>query len=225
VCEEDAGWLEQYQAEADRLEMPHVVHLDRCSALTRWRVAAHRLCVGTTRQDGPAVEFRETHKQMALDVVAGLGYDWAMAWDVDETYEAGARQLIAEACEAAGEADCIDIRWLNLWGDVRHIRADGSWLAGHRVKMLNLQGGRRWRFDHPITNGPKLVGREGVTVRHPLVCLHHGMMTPEMRRMHKARWDRIYSTALRGDPNPYGFWASAIESEDQAVTVRHGYTP
>jgi hypothetical protein len=57
-----------------------------------------------------------------------------------------------------------------------------------------------------------------------LVCLHAGMMTPELRRLHKERWDRIYSTALRGDPNPLGFWRQAIETEKDAVLIRHGYT-
>lgn len=48
-------------------------------------------------------------------------------------------------------------------------------------------------------------------------------MTPALRRLHKERWDKIYSAALRGDPNPYGFWKNAVETEAAAVTEPHDY--
>lgn len=222
ACEEDACWVDQYLAEAERLRLPFAVHLDRCPpSIPLVRLTTHPLCVGTTKQDDQAVEFEERHKQGVLDLVAGTGCRWALAWDVDETYERDARARLNAA--ANNTADCLDARWLNLWGDRDHVRVDGHWCAGHRVKLLNLQDGRRWRFDHPIINGPKLVGREGVTGQCDIVCLHHGMMLPELRRQHRDRWDRIYSTALRGDPNPYGFWRDAIKTEAKAIMVRHGY--
>lgn len=235
VCEEDACWLPQWLAEVDRLHVPFVVHFDRCSTETVMTVGTHRLCVGTTRRDDPLVEFTEQHKQETLDTVVALGYDWALAWDVDETFELDVLRKIDLLTRMTYKSlDWLDVRWLNLWGDENHVRVDGTFAQGHRVKLLNLRKQSlvgqplRWGFDHPITNGPKLMTKDGVVVESKgasvhLVCLHHGMMTEELRRFKKERWDRIYSKALRGDPNPYGFWRSAIETEAQAVTVRHGY--
>lgn len=211
VCQEDLSWMDQYLQEAERLRMTFAIHFDRCRGGIRKTVSSHPLCVGSTSQDHHGIEFDETHKQAILDVVARYEFDWAMAWDVDETYEGDARRKIAAVVRS--QADCVDIRWVNLWGDRRHVRVDGTFGKGHRVKFLNLQDGRRWMFDHPITNGPKLVGRDAVVEEADLTCLHHGMMTRELRLEHKARWDRIYSTALRGDPNPYKFWEYACDEE------------
>jgi hypothetical protein len=226
VCREDECWVPQFLAEAERLKLPFAVHLDRLTndrqvpGPTFERMVCHRLCVGVTSQPNQKVEFTEQHKQEVFDKVASLGYQWAFASDIDETYEQEARWKIEYISEL--DADLVDVRWLNLWGDKAHVRVDLNFATGHRVKFYNLRSGK-WVFDHPITNGAKLQGREAVTVKNDLVCLHHGMMTPELRRLHKERWDRIYSTALRGDPNPLGFWRQAIETEKDAVLIRHGY--
>lgn len=218
---EDAHWLPQYLAEAERLRMPFVMHFDRCSRATKDAARGSPFCVGSTEQNNPAIEFTEQHKQRAFDKVADHRFDWAMAWDADEVYERDAPEKLA-ALEHA-DADCLDTRWLNLWGDAQHVRVDGKWAEGHRVKLYNLQGGRRWHFDHPITNGAKLVGRVALTAKLDLVCLHHGLKTHELRVQHKERWDRIYSKALRGDPNPYKAWDYALDPSITPIVIRHGY--
>lgn len=220
VCEEDRCWLPQYVAEAERLRLPFVMLFDRCSPATIDLAAGHPLCVRwllRTQRDG---EFDERCKQPAFDVVVRLGYQWAMAWDVDETYEADAPRKIAEITEL--KADWVDVRWLNLWEDVHHVRTDGPFQSGHRMKFYNLQDGRTWQFDQPCVNGAKLksVNWVGVEAKHDLVCLHHGMMTRELRELHKERWDRIYNTATRGDGNPYGFWNYALDEATYPPTVR-----
>lgn len=225
VCKEDERWVDQYLREVDRLQIPFVALFDRC-----WfdRMSMHPLCVGGNSRAVADGEFTEQCKQSILDVVQGLGYEWAMAWDIDETYENGAAFHIWKALDQADKlTDWIDVRWLNLWDTPDHIRVDLNFAAGHRVKFYRMREGLRWVFDHPITNGPKLMSGNNPSfttgAKSPLVCLHWGMMTAELRRQHKERWDRIYSMALRGDPNPYGFWKQAIETEHQAVTIKHGY--
>lgn len=235
VCQEDACWVSQYLREAERLEMPFAIHLDRIGdvGMAR-RLAGHPLCVGQTAQDNIAVEFDETHKQGAFDLVDTLGFMWAMAWDIDETYERGAPRKLAQIGDMV-EADYVDIVWLNLWGDQHHVRTDGPFASGHRVKFYNLDRAR-WRFTHPVTNGAKRVDDvtgEVLPQRHPakerahrhdLVCLHWGMMTRELREQHKLRWDRIYTTAVGA--NPYGFWDYAIDEATHPPTVeRHDYLP
>lgn len=233
ICQEDFHWLDQYLAEVDRLGIPFAMHFDRCRNWTKEKVRRHPRCIGTTEQDNHDLEFNETHKQQVFDLVFHSGFDWAMAWDVDETYERGARRKIEEITRL--DADYVDVNWVNLWGDEKHIRIDGPFSCGHRVKFYNLRR-NRWAFLSPITNGPKIVDSNGRPVsgrinpsreretRYDLTCLHHGMMTAEMRRFHKARWDRIYSTALRGDSNPYKFWEYACDEETYPPTiVEHDY--
>lgn len=239
ICAEDAGWVGRYLREAERLSLSFAVHLDRCApgdCDALHDLVSHDLCVGHTHQPNPAVEFTEQHKQAVLDLVAGLEFKWAMAWDVDETFEATASHKIMDLTGGGSGADWVAVRWLNLWGDRNHVRVDGEWANKHRVKFLNLAKKRRektrWVFDHPVTNGPKLVGvgddRNVFATAgelSDLVCLHWGMMTPALRRLHLTRWDRIYSTALRGDANPYGFWRDAVATEGTAVTAAHDYLP
>ena len=218
VCEEDRVWIPQYLREVERLGVYFAVHFDRCSYATK-DMAGHRLCAGYTVQDLPNVEFNEMHKQAVLDLVVTRGFRWALAWDIDETWERHAPEKLSTSTFQHPDAgivpyDEIVVNWVNLWGDPQHVRVDRP-SAGSRVKLLNLHSGR-WLFDHPITNGPKLQrARCVVTGEVDLTCLHHGMMTPELRALHKARWDRIYSTALRGDENPYQFWKYMT---DDAIT-------
>jgi hypothetical protein len=218
ICEEDACWIDQYLAEVSRLGLRFAINLDRCSIATGARLIAHHRCLGHVFQSDPAIEFNEMHKQKAFDIVVRAGFKWAMAWDVDETYERDAPRKLAEI--DAMDADYIDTPWHNLWNDPRYVRIDGPFASGHRVKFYNLKR-RQWRFTHMITNGPKIVDEKGDpladcknpvrerSTRYDLNCLHWGMLTREMRLQHKERWDRIYSKAVGS--NPYGFWNYACD--------------
>jgi hypothetical protein len=225
VCEEDACWIPQYLAEAERLSLPFVMHFDRCSLETKGKVISHHLFVGATFQDVPSKEFNEQHKQEVLNLAQAKGASWAMAWDIDETYQRNTsflRSLQEGLLEPL--ADQLQVRWLNLWETPEWVRIDGPFDSPKRVKFYNLQGGRKWVFDHKITNGAKLVGgREPELALIPFVCLHWGLMTHELRKQHKERWDRIYSKALKGDPNPYGIWQYALNPNIQPSLLKHGY--
>lgn len=242
ICEEDRIWIPQYLAEAERLHMPFVMHFDRCAKELMEIFKDSKYCVGATAQLDKSIEFNETHKQALLDEVVAingctndkygkLNFHWAMAWDIDETYEKHARRKIKEFTytqfSSANKWDLVDTRWVNLWGDSKHIRTDGPFASGHRVKFYNLRSGR-WKFDSPITNGAKLLDKKGnfkgnVKVRKSdLVCLHWGMMTRELRELHKKRWDRIYSAAVGN--NPYGFWNYACDEETYPPVLKeHDY--
>lgn len=215
ICEEDAYWLEQYLAEAERLALPFAMNLDRCSLQTKRRVQNHILCIGTVEQNNPKIEFDETHKQRVFDLVVTGGFSWAMAWDVDETYERDAKRKLEEIVDL--DADYIDIRWLNLWEDRYHIRVDPPFNAGHRIKFYKL-GTYPWKFTGKVTNGAKhMRGREPRLAKYNLVCLHWGLMTKELRILHKDRWDRIYGKAV--GKNPYGFWNMALDEENYPAVV------
>lgn len=229
ICKEDVCWLPQYLAEADRLLMPFVMHFDRCRDVLQI-VKEHPLFMAATFKDSG--EFEEWDKQAPFDEIVSRGFKWAMAWDVDETYERDARSKLDEITSL--DVDYVDVRWVNLWGDAGHIRTDGPFhpQSGHRVKFYNLNR-QRWRFTHKITNGPKVVDDRGEPLdgypnptkarehRHDLTCLHHGMMTPELRALHKERWDRIYTAAVGA--NPYGFWAYACDETITPIIERNPY--
>lgn len=219
VYEEDRIWVPQYLKEVERLKLLFVVHLDRCSDMTKYALTRHPRCVGFTEQNDPSREFDETQKQGAFDLLVKQGFRWAFAWDIDETFERKAKSKL-RTLSGFCTYDSIITRWLNLWHDKEHIRVDGHFATGYRVKFYNLSVGP-WKFTHKIVNGAKISHREPNHYRSDLVCLHHGMMTPALRILHKERWDRIYSTALRGDPNPYGFWRDAIETP--AEVIKHAY--
>lgn len=215
VCQEDAQWIPQYLAEVERVRVPFAIHFDRCHFPI---MADHSLCIASSVQPNKSKEFTEQHKQDILDMVRRLDFDWALAWDIDETFERKAEG----PWDLDSAIDHYQMRWLNLWDDRDHIRVDLNYAISWRVKLLNLR--HRWMFDHPITNGPKAIGiKDPSLAKLDLVCLHWGMMTHSLRKFHKERWDRIYSKALRGDPNPYGFWNQALDPNITPVTVKHGY--
>lgn len=225
VCEEDKGWIAQYLAEVERLEMPFCCLYDRLQPQTAAKLTDHPLNCGSVSREVAEGEFNEQCKQPLLDLVQAQGFNWGLAWDIDETWEADAQWILKDLVQVP--VSMITTRWLNLWGDTKHVRTDLMFSRSYRPKLYNLQAPHKWVYDHPITNGPKRIDQlpfPAPMFKSELVCLHHGMMTHELRRLHKARWDRIYSTALRGDVNPYGFWKDAIDTEAEAVTIRHGYT-
>jgi hypothetical protein len=230
VCEEDARWLPQYLAEAERLRMHFFVHFDRCQPSTKLPVCVHPLCRGWSQNDDPDSVFDETHKQAVLSLAEKDSWGWAMAWDVDETFEKHARAKILDVAEYA-DVDHVRVRWVNLWGDVNHCRVDGPFEVGRRVKFYRLNAGVRWVFRDPKVNGPKPIYLDGRTASaddrelrlrdSDLACLHHGMMTREDCLLHKERWDRIYG---RHGGNPYRTWEYAADTARfPPVVVRHGY--
>jgi hypothetical protein len=223
ICEEDACWADQYLAEMGRLDLRFVVHLDRCSDGLKAKMSGHKLCAGSTFRDDPNVEFTEQHKQSALDLVRKAKFRWALAMDIDETWEKGATAKLSALFDVP---DCLLARWVNLWETAGQIRVDGQFKDSFRVKLLRMDRAYKWTFDHPITNGPKAFASGNLVdvmpCRIDLVCLHWGMMTRELRLQHKDRWDRIYTRAVGA--NPYGFWNYALdEVAYPPVTMTHAY--
>ncbi len=205
VCEEDITHVPIYLAEAERLQMPFVMLFDRCSDATKRVMSSHPLCMHTFSQD-KQVEFRETIKQPMIDWIRAHNYQWAMAWDIDETHGKKAPDQLDYVLKLY--ADIITVPWKNLWMDREHLRTDGSFGGGHRERFFNVARGR-FKFKSDTQNSPYAMTKDPVLVRDDrFVILHWGMMTPELCLMHKKRWDRIYGKA---GGNPYGFWNYAVE--------------
>lgn len=227
ICEEDTCWIDNYLKEVERLEMPFAIHLDRCSDLTKERFTRHPLCIGCTVQDNLKLEYTEQHKQGVFDILCDKGYSWGLSWDIDETYAKDAPELLPDIEQLP--FDLIDTKWINLWGDTQHIRLDGPFSTGHRIKFYRLTGGKRWKFDHPITYGCKLVAPDGTTPHDygkvgscmDFVCIHWGLMTPELRQLHLDRWNRIYTKAVGA--NPYGFWNYTVDASIEPLIVPNPY--
>lgn len=222
VCQEDLGWVDQYIIEAERLHIPFAIHLDRCNIQDFSKLVNHRLCRGYSRQNKGYIEFNETHKQEVMDIAATTGSTWLMAWDIDETYATDLSFLDDPMLQMSH--DYINVRWLNLWEDTDHVRVDGPFGSGHRDRFYNNRSGQ-WVFNHKVVNGPKLKVRgifAGSNARelkyHDFICLHHGMMTRELREFHKERWDRIYGVAV--GKNPYGFWDYALNETEYPPVVK-----
>ena len=216
VCEEDRTWIPQYLAEVERIGVWFCIHLDRCRPETKKYLVDHPACRGYTESRSDCKEFSESHKQGAMDLAARSGADWAMAWDIDETWEPEFRDKIRLLDSSS--MDYVKCPWLNLWGDVEHVRVDGPFEGGYRVKFYNLKKGFIYKFTHHVINGPKCVNSSLTECTDlPIICIHHGMMTHELRVQHKERWDRIYTSWVGS--NPYGIWNYSLSYEDYPPSV------
>ncbi len=218
ICEEDARWLPQYLAEMKRLNLPFVTHFDRCSDATKRTVRAAPGHLGSTERNDPNVEFDETHKTGMMDRARELNATWAMAMDVDETWDAHLDLATIRKTIAATDADYVRATWVNVWETPDQLRVDPPFIC-QRDKFYRISSGP-WVYTHKIINGPKRTNylrdeeRFAIRVARPeLVCLHWGLMTRELREQHKERWDRIYNTATNGDGNPYGIWRCSLDEE------------
>ena len=223
VCEDDRRWVPQYLAEMERLGTPFIVNFDRCGDSTKRQMLKNWCCVGSTSQDDWSIEFEEGAKQPLLNMAVKLGYTWGMPLDIDETLEKSAPDKLPTIL--ASQADFMSCIWVNLWNDPQHVRVDGGFFRAKREKFYRL-GSHVWRYTTAVVNGPKAMCRKTGRILEPgeashvqtdLVCLHWGLMTEELRREHKARWDRIYTAAVGG--NPYGFWDWCLDSANHPATV------
>ena len=243
ICQEDVHrWGDQYIAEAERWQLPFVMHFDRCSPGTVARLTGHPLCVGTTEQPDRGIPFNETHKQAALDLVRARGFRWALALDADETLADDAPAKLADVAERC-RADYVLCRWVNLWGDVAHVRVDGRFAYDVRPKLFSLRSGFVWRYNSPVLNSPTGYHTSGeaailralrpytgtqrarlerqlraqatggpepaALVRDDIIFVHHGLISRELRELHKRRWDSIYGKAV--GYNPYQIWDYALD--------------
>ena len=226
ICEEDNIWIDQYLAEIERLDVRFAIHLDRCSGETKERLVNHKLCAFHTTQDVKKIEFTEKHKQKILNLVVGSDATWALAWDVDETFETDAAAKFSHIAES--DVDVINIGILHLWGDRRHYRSDSNLDEGSRERMLNVGKGSNWIFRYDTVNGPRAMDEYKKRTlethvdrgRH-LECLHWGFMDQELREYHKERWDRIYGRAM--GRNPYGFWDHILNPNLKVEITEHNY--
>lgn len=234
ICEEDAGYIDQYLSEVERLDVPFALYLDRCSPKTKRKITGHRLCLGSVANNDPGKEFSEKDRQGPFDLIAAAGLRWAVSWDMDETYEKAAPEKLAGYL-AGSDAACLAVNVVTLWGDAEHIRTD---IGGPQPKIYDVSK-FTWKFLSGVTNGPRAVTPTPIhprgwqyedclpleqvpVVSIPVVCLHWGLITRELRLFHKARWDRIYSNPGTGGGNPYQSWNMALdEAGYPPVVERH----
>lgn len=220
VCEEDGYWIPQYLTETERLGLCFAMHLDHCHEDTKQLVKRHPNCIGTTEENSPYRPFDETHKQAVHDLVRHAGFKWSMAWDIDETYETDAGAKIDELLtNLEPDVTTLVTSFLTLWGDWKHIRTDPPLGSGWRSKFNRLDV--QLRFLHRNVNGPTRVNDRGEKlpyreVKTDLVCLHWGMISHELRVLHKQRWERVY-----GSHHSYGIWKASLDETGLVVAEHH----
>lgn len=218
ICEEDAVWIPQYLKEIDRLGFDFVMHFDRCSEKTKELILAHARNIGFTEQNDPDREFSEKDKQAAHDMLIEKGYDWSLAWDVDETWEKEAPEKFKQVL-ACKDYDYIITHFFHLWEDPYHIRVDEEFGRCSRHKLNNLKT-FDWKWQSHVVNGARAkpkAGNEWCRMGWMNIhCIHWGLMTEDLRKFHKNRWDRIYGHHS-DNGNPYGFWDLALNTKGYVV--------
>ncbi len=203
ICAGDENWVDTYLAEIERLNLPFVIYLDRCNDTMKKIMKEHPNCLYSMEQDDPSIEFAENHKQKIFDKIPKT-FRYALALDADEVFEQYAKLTLPEA-------DFLDVTWVNVWEDDKHLRIGDGFGPRSRTKFYNLK--REWKWLDPVTNGPVMF-IDSQRVDSPptlidLVCVHRGLMFKHLRLQHKMRWDRVYITAI--GRQPYKLWDLAVD--------------
>lgn len=203
VCDSDERHFQRFRDELERLGFPFAVNFDHCSEKTKDFFKSSHFFLEGYENDDPESHFNEMHRQPALTILQKAEFDWALSMDVDETLEKFAPQKIEEIMRM--DVDLVDCQLLDLWGDERHYRVDGTFARSHREKFFNLNSGRtgeQLRYYHPTSHAPKFfLEREVRVVKfHPLYVIHWGIMDQADVQFHTKRWDDIYTKAVGGQP-------------------------
>lgn len=214
VTDEDEKHFNRFEKELTRLGLMFFVNFDHCGTSTLRRFRSHPLYGSSYENSDPKRLFDESHRQNALSLLMktnqynDLGFDWALAMDVDETLEDDAPEKIRHAMCLG--ADVIDFPVLDLWGDPDKrpltYRADGVHQSSHREKMFNLRTAASLRYTHPAGSSPRhrpCDQRLPIVERRQIHVLHWGIMNPADVRFHTERWERIYKRSLGSMPTPY----------------------
>jgi hypothetical protein len=242
VSGEDASYCNQYLADIDRLGFPFTVYLDRCSNDLKNKLTSHPLCAGYVANDNKRREFSEKDRQQPMDMLMDRTL-WAVSMDFDETWERDAKVKF-ECLRSHSNYTHAKVKTAHLWETPEFIRVDQHCRASHADRCYNLKF--RHVFLSGVTNGPRTVVSKqenqaqrnfGYTYKDcmpedrsigfetGITCLHWGLMTRELRLMHKERWDRIYSHPDTGGGNPYGTWKKFLDEETYPPIVeRHDLT-
>lgn len=221
ICQEDERWVSQYLAEVERLGIYFAIHLDRCSLPLKLKTAYHPRCIGYTEQNHPDVEYREDCREKLINMLEERGVTLALLWDIDETWERMAPEKLQNLLDNK-TFDNARVHWINLWGDNQTVRIDNH-SNPYRVKINRLDRGINWTWNGIVVDPYADGRREVTTLGTDLVCLHHGLKTPELRRLHKERWDRVYGYHL--GKNPYSYWNDMLdEVKYPPVLGRNVYT-
>lgn len=211
VCEPDAVlWLDRLLANLASVGVGVAWFLDNVSDLTFQKVESFPNTIGWGKLDDPSVPFREIHRQHPLNLAVRAGAEWMLRMDVDEELEPNAAVVMAPLLSAK----CAwKARWYNVWRETTPlplIRFDPPFRPADNYRVcLHPLRDYQWQF-RPTAVASAYCNREIATEWSDLRLIHRGFSTPELRRMHKERWDRLYA------PNPYGMWNAACDEAKEA---------
>ena len=210
ICQPDADrWLYQLLANLDQLH--HVLSVawygDNINQDTFDRLADFPGTAGVARYQGPE-QFDERRRNYPYQIAVNAGAEWMLRMDSDETLVPTEWPMVEY--HTAQPPCSYKFRWYNVWQDaLPHplIRLDPPFRPqdNYRVVLHPLKG-YGWDWKRPAV-ASAYCDREIKEVQTDLRLLHWGFSTPELRRFHKDRWDKLY--AIGGRPNPYGMWSAA----------------
>lgn len=207
VFDGDRKHFDRFLAELSRLRLPFAVNFDHCSRETKNRFQSHPMYLCGHEDDDQKSYFDESFRQRPLEMLHRQGFDWALSLDVDETLERSAPEKI-KILATTVDAEVICCPVLDLWGDERNYRVDGTFASSRREKMFRLNStAGTFEYYHPTTHAPKVLkpNREVKVHFSDLRVLHWGIMNMEDVHEHTTRWNTIYIRKV--GKQPYGFYA------------------
>jgi hypothetical protein len=209
VCQPDADrWLTQLLDNLSQFPLGVSWYCDNLDHDTLGRIYDHPQTVGYADYQGPD-PYSERCRNHPYWIARDCGARWMLRMDADETLVSHDWPM-AEYHMAQTPLQVYKYRWYNVWQHALPqplIRVDPPFRPqdNYRVVLHPLQG-FGWDWKRPAV-ASAYCDREVKEVQTDLRILHWGFSTPELRRFHKDRWDKLY--ALGGRPNPYGMWNAA----------------
>lgn len=200
VCEKDFVWFPQFARQAEILGYPVAFFADKLSSESLEKLRAWK---GTHFvHDNQTEQFTERSKEKAFKGL--IGFDWAIQMDIDETWEAGAKELIEKAVSEHPEDHIGNCRMITVTRSEEGLfqRMDKYFTNGResaRERIYNLK--YEWHWIDPITCGAYLFeDNKVITECRIFQCeaasVHWGYSTFDLCDEHKEKWIDVYTKAI-----------------------------
>ena len=189
------GYLPQLLAEIGRLEVDVAWLANNCSEASKAKLGRFKRTVGIYSYDGP---FHNCLRQYPLDILKSAGYDWAIQWDADETWEPSAPKKLRKFLK---DQALIQVRMAHAWEKNGKDYLTTDW-AAERDRIYNLK--YRWVYTQRVVAGATCLDGEVEVSQVNLWMIHWGYSTDKKRQQHKVRWNLNHGNSV--GKNPYGMW-------------------
>lgn len=212
ICQVDADrWLTRLLANLSKVPVGVAWYGDQIEADTVERIWEFAQTIGIALQSNKHETYAERCRNYPMEMAVELGAEWMLRMDSDEQIVVEDWPIIEDAIRQ--EPRAWKLHWYNVWLEsmpLPMIRFDPPFQPAHNYRVvLHPLKGYKWEF-RPGSVASAYCDKAIEERMCDARLLHYGFSTPDLRKMHKERWDKLYS------PNPYGMWNAACDEKKMA---------